>query len=62
MSGPYELFEQKKREVKKVEIKKKKKKLSNLWDNIKMPKTHLAGILEERDLIYEKSGPKMSQI
>ena len=27
-----------------------------------MPKTHLAGILEERDLIYEKSGPKMSQI
>ena len=30
MSGPYELFEQKKREVKKVEIKKKKKKTQQL--------------------------------
>ena len=30
MSGPYELFEQKKREVKKVEIKKKKKTTQQL--------------------------------
>lgn len=33
-----------------------------MWDNIKMPKTHLTGILEERDVIYEKSGPKMFEI